>query len=150
MGLLRARESAMQHFRPMLARHDLTEQQWRVLRALSAADHPPTISDIAERTFLLAPSLTRIVGHLESVGLATRATDPHDHRRTLVSLTSRGHDVVARVAPESEAIYNALEHGFGSDRLHRLLDELAALEAVANALEPALLTTTYDLEEPAR
>lgn len=35
MVLLRAREVIMAHFRPMLARHDITERQWRVLRVLA-------------------------------------------------------------------------------------------------------------------
>ncbi|MFT5000920.1 MAG: hypothetical protein ACI875_001925, partial [Planctomycetota bacterium] len=30
--LLRAREAVMRRFRPMLRLHDLSEQQWRVLR----------------------------------------------------------------------------------------------------------------------
>ena len=33
--LLRARESLMMSFRPLLAKHNFTEQQWRVLRAVS-------------------------------------------------------------------------------------------------------------------
>src|SRR5208283_3623306 len=36
MSLLRAREAVMRHFRPSLRRHGLTEQQWRILRALAA------------------------------------------------------------------------------------------------------------------
>ena len=32
--LLRAREALMMSFRPMLAKHNFTEQQWRVLRVL--------------------------------------------------------------------------------------------------------------------
>src|SRR5665647_1001577 len=36
MALLRARESVMRHFRPSLRAHGLTEQQWRILRALSS------------------------------------------------------------------------------------------------------------------
>jgi len=34
MELLKAREAAMERFRPMLREHGLTEQQWRVIRAL--------------------------------------------------------------------------------------------------------------------
>jgi hypothetical protein len=34
MALLRARETAMSFFRPMLHGHGLTEQQWRVIRVL--------------------------------------------------------------------------------------------------------------------
>ncbi len=35
MALLRAREAVMRRFRPGLRDHGVTEQQWRVLRALA-------------------------------------------------------------------------------------------------------------------
>ena len=35
MSLLRAREAVMRQFRPSLREHGLTEQQWRILRALA-------------------------------------------------------------------------------------------------------------------
>ena len=38
MALLRAREAVMRQFRPILRQHGLTEQQWRILRALAAVD----------------------------------------------------------------------------------------------------------------
>src|ERR1700751_1542936 len=38
MLLLRAREAVMRQFRPSLRSHGLTEQQWRILRALAAID----------------------------------------------------------------------------------------------------------------
>ena len=38
MSLLRAREAVMRHFRPSLRDHGLTEQQWRILRALASVD----------------------------------------------------------------------------------------------------------------
>ena len=34
LSLLQAREAAMAFFRPLLNEHDLTEQQWRVIRIL--------------------------------------------------------------------------------------------------------------------
>ena len=34
LTLLQAREAAMSFFRPLLNQHDLTEQQWRVIRIL--------------------------------------------------------------------------------------------------------------------
>ena len=58
MALLLAREATMRRFRPSLAEHGLTEQQWRVLRALASADQPIEVSVLAERTALLAPSVT--------------------------------------------------------------------------------------------
>lgn len=121
----------MRLFRPLLAEVDLTEQQWRVLRALTAraeAGTPaPEVSELATETSLLAPSLSRILAHLEHRELIRRMTAPHDQRRSVISLTTTGEALVARVAPHSEAIYQHIEAAFGSDRLRHLLDELAEL-----------------------
>ncbi|MGR8950055.1 MAG: MarR family transcriptional regulator, partial [Gammaproteobacteria bacterium] len=74
MALLKAREAAMAQFRPMLRSHDLTEQQWRVIRVLAAF---PKIDagEIVKRSFLLAPSLTRILQHLEAEQIVHREAD---------------------------------------------------------------------------
>ena len=48
MLLLRAREKMMERFRPLLTANGLTEQQWRVIRALTENGpmEPREISDI--------------------------------------------------------------------------------------------------------
>lgn len=126
----------MRSFRPLLAEHDLTEQQWRVLRALTAASphgdgsnapDGPEASALAASTSLLAPSLSRILSHLERRQLIERHTMAHDQRRSTIALTARGRALVAEVAPRSEAIYNQIEEAFGAERLGRLLDELKDL-----------------------
>ncbi|MGO7418398.1 MarR family transcriptional regulator, partial [Rhizobium ruizarguesonis] len=60
IALLRARAAVMGHFRPMLALHDVTEQQWRVIRLLAEAGTLDA-SEMSERAFILAPSPTRIL-----------------------------------------------------------------------------------------
>lgn len=130
MGLLRAREAAMARFRPLLTANDVTEQQWRVLRALTSAEQPLSVGELADRTYLLGPSLSRILTHLEDQALVTRRTSPTDQRRFLLALTDEGHELVAAIAPRSEAAYNQIELDFGKQRLADLLGELAALEAV--------------------
>ena len=82
MALLRAREATMRWFRPHLATHGLTEQRWRVLRVLTSTDGLLDVGQVAERTFLLAPSLSRILADLESLGLVHRVADTVDRRRT--------------------------------------------------------------------
>lgn len=127
MALLSAREVAMRFFRPLLAEHDLTEQQWRVLRALSAQEaeeDPADAGQIAAATCLLPPSLSRILDHLEGRGLVTREIDPLDQRRSLLGLSTSGRRKVAQVAPASERRYEDIETAFGSDRLANLLAEL--------------------------
>ena len=130
MALLLARESTMRRFRPLLADHGLTEQQWRVLRALAASDHPIEVTVLADRTALLAPSITRIVARLVDDGLIHRSAVPSDARRSVLELTAKGRRLVARIAPKSEATYADIEAAFGTERLATLLTELHELAAI--------------------
>ena len=130
MALLLARESTMRRFRPLLADHGLTEQQWRVLRALAASDHPIEVTVLADRTALLAPSITRIVARLVDDGLIHRNAVPSDARRSVLELTAKGRRLVARIAPQSEATYADIEAAFGTERLATLLTELHELAAI--------------------
>ena len=135
MALLLARESTMRRFRPLLAEHGLTEQQWRVLRALAAADEPIEVSVLADRTALLAPSVTRIVARLVDDAVIRRDTVAGDARRSALALTAKGRRLVARIAPQSEATYAEIEAAFGADRLTALLGELGDLTALLDSVD---------------
>ena len=124
MELLKARESAMARFRPMLRDHGLTEQQWRVIRAL-AATNKIDAGELARRSFLLGPSLTRILQHLESERLVKRSSDANDQRRAVFSLTTTGRKLFSKVGPDSEALYAEIEREFGTEKLELLYDLLA-------------------------
>jgi homoprotocatechuate degradation regulator HpaR len=128
MSLLRAREAVMRQFRPSLRRHDLTEQQWRILRALAAID-AIEVTELARTAFLLAPSLSRILRDLEARDLIERKTAETDLRRGLVSISEKGLRLMEVVAPSSEAIYAAITRRYGAKKLAELQDMLGALEA---------------------
>lgn len=128
MELLRAREAAMSSFRPMLKRHGLTETQWRVIRAL--ADSPGLeTGELAERSFILSPSLTRILGRLEDDKLIVRRRDSKDRRRSFLRLSASGQRLFEAIAPESERLYQKIEQAFGKVRLDELYVLLAELQA---------------------
>jgi homoprotocatechuate degradation regulator HpaR len=130
IGLLKAREAVMSHFRPILADHDVTEQQWRVLRALSQAGMLDA-TEVAEKAFILAPSLTRMLRALEERGLIARHKDKDDGRRVLLTLTAAGQAVIDEVMPDSRRVYADIDQRFGEERIEQLLDmldELAALK----------------------
>jgi homoprotocatechuate degradation regulator HpaR len=135
MSLLRGREAVMRYFRPMLRGHGLTEQQWRVLRALSTG-RAMEATVLAQATFLLAPSLSRILRDLDQRGLVERRQGNGDLRRSEVSITRDGLDLIDRVAPDSEANYAEITARFGAERLSRLQAELRALEAALAAGRP--------------
>ncbi len=124
MELLKAREAAMSRFRPMLRRHGLTEQQWRVVRALAEFE-PIDASELAKRSFLLAPSLTRILQFLEREKLLKRSSDTNDQRRSVFVLTGKGKRLYDDVGPDSELLYAEIEQQFGKDKLETLYALLA-------------------------
>src|SRR5690606_36392333 len=126
MELMRVREAAMAWFRPMLRDHGLTEQQWRVIRALSETNGIDA-GELAARSFLLAPSLTRILQHLESEGLINRKQNATDNRKAVVALSAKGRRLFEKVAPHSESLYAVIEARFGADRLEELYGLLADL-----------------------
>ncbi len=116
----------MRLFRPSLRAHNVTEQQWRVLRALAHVGECE-ITELARITFLHAPSLTRISRDLLRRGLIRRTSGATDRRRGIVSISKRGRNLIRAVAPDSEAGYSQVRQRFGAKRLkslHRLLQEL--------------------------
>lgn len=127
MALLRARETVMREFRPSLRDHDMTEQQWRVLRALSAGKEME-VAELASATCLLGPSLSRILRDLDERRLVIRRASKADLRRSFVSISPDGTALIARVAPISEEIYAGLTRRYGAARLKLLYEMLEQLE----------------------
>lgn len=146
MALLRAREAVMRHFRPALRHFGITEQQWRVLRALQDSEMEATA--LAEATHLLAPSLSRILQDLDQRGLISRRTSPEDMRRSLISVSEPGAVLLTAVGGYSEAIYGQLASRVGAERLQTLLQLLKDLEGDLNEGPP--IADQFDFDEPAK
>ncbi len=126
MSLLRAREAVMKKFMPALKAHNLSAQQWRVIRALQA-DGDMDISELATSCYLLKPSLTRIIQNLESREIVQRNSSSQDQRRSLISLTQQGREIFVEIAPKSSERYEFISERFGPGKLellYELLDEL--------------------------
>lgn len=131
MSLLRAREAMMSHFRPMLDKHRVNEQQWRVIRVLAEAGQLDA-SEVAERANILAPSLTRMIRAMAERGLIEKARDAGDGRRVMLTIAPAGIALLREVSPDSARIYADLEARFGKDNvtaLIALLDALSELKA---------------------
>ncbi|UYO51433.1 homoprotocatechuate degradation operon regulator HpaR [Rhodopseudomonas palustris] len=133
MLLLRGREAVMRHFRPLLRAHGLSEQQWRILRALTEVDSIE-VTELAHSAFLLGPSLSRMLRDLEARKLVARKPVKDDQRRSMVSITAKGLKLIEAVAPFSEAIYAEITRRTGGARLAELQDLLRALEASLMAM----------------
>jgi homoprotocatechuate degradation regulator HpaR len=121
--LVRARDVVMSRFRPLLTEHGLSEQQWRVIRALAEAEEVDA-TQVAERACVLPPSVTRIVRTLEARKLVARRIDEGDRRRILLSLTPGGVELMTRLTLAGSARYADFVDRFGAARIDTLLDLL--------------------------
>ena len=123
LALLRARETVMSPIRGVLKAHDVTDQQWRVLRVL----HENGVMDakeLAKSACVLAPSLTRIIKHLEQQNMLTRCADGKDGRRVLLDILPSGAELIESVTPEVQVIYQGLNDKYGAQKMGDLLDLL--------------------------
>lgn len=116
----------MAQFRPILAQHGVSEQQWRVIRVLGEQS-PLDATELAERASILAPSLTRIIKALEERKLITRGKVEGDGRRVMLSIAPKGQVLISEVSPESSAIYDDVQRRIGHERYEQLLDLLEGL-----------------------
>lgn len=120
IGLLKAREAIMGDFRAMITDTQLTDQQWRILRAL--AESPGLdVFELSEKCAILQSSVSRILRKMEGRNLISRRTLPEDRRRAVISITPQGQAILTRLAPRCEEIYRDITARFGQEKLDSLL-----------------------------
>jgi len=118
----------MARFRPLITAHGLTEQQWRVIRALNESGpmEPRHISDICT---ISSPSMAGVLARMESMGLVTKERFTEDQRRVLVSLTETSVDLVRVISKDLEAHYRELERKVGPEIVAQVYQAVDALLA---------------------
>ena len=126
IAMLRAREALMISFRPILAKHGFTEQQWRVLRVLSEKGSSDA-GKVAFDACILAPSLSRIIGKLEKDKFISRFVDKKDGRRVNLALTSLGEEILKKIVPDMDIVYQAIQKRYGDEKLAKLLELLGGI-----------------------
>lgn len=130
LKLLKAREVTMGFFRPILQEIPMTEQQWRVIRALNEYGELES-KQLAELCCILSPSLTGILGRLEQQGYIRRRRSPEDQRRILISLSDKARKMFAELSPRLEARYRDMAEKFSPEdmkTLAQLLDQLCKVK----------------------
>lgn len=117
----------MAHMRPILRAHGVTEQQWRVLRALDVR-LPLDKTTLCDRATLLMPSLLRILKDIQDAGWVRLVHSSANARLAGVVLTSKGKDFVDKVSRKLAAKGVRLKRAIGEEDASRLLDLLVAVE----------------------
>ena len=106
--LLQVRGAIIGRFRHVLKTTGLTEQQFRILRALDVNGtlEPRELCAICH---ISSPSLAGVLARMEAIGLVMRERLKDDARRQHVSLTPRAVRMFADVSHDMEDVYKQLE-----------------------------------------
>lgn len=105
IGLHRILQEIDQQTSDIARSHDLTLPQFAVLEALLHKG-PRTVGELKSDVLSSAGTIPVIVGNLERDGLVQRSKDPHDLRRSIVSLTDLGRERIEATCPENDAMLN--------------------------------------------
>ncbi len=125
-GLQRARRTLVGYGEACASRLDLSYPELLVLNELVVTSHPTVVS----RSTGIPPStVSRLLRALEGRGLVERAVDSGDLRRFRVSLTRTGKRAVARSRDCLAASLQPKIARLGRERVERLFEALAVLEA---------------------
>jgi homoprotocatechuate degradation regulator HpaR len=126
--LLQAREAVLSRFRPLLKANGVSEQQWRIVRALIDSG-PMEPRQIVQLCGISSPSLTGVLARMDELGWVRRERFDNDARRVMVTLTPKSRALVRRLAPDIEALYVEIEKLVGRELTQSLYQSLDALIA---------------------
>jgi DNA-binding MarR family transcriptional regulator len=112
----------------MFKDHDITSQQFNVLRILRGQQsNPIKVSEIAERMLDKNSNTSRLIDKLLVKGLAKRTSCPSDRRAVDVVITDTGLELLSRIDPVLEEWENGLSTAITqqeAELMSSLLDKL--------------------------
>lgn len=146
---LKARESLMAHFRPILNHYGVTEQQWRILRVLDEHGQLEP-REMCEMCQILSPSMTGMLTRMEELGLVERERVASDQRRIMVRLAERGDQLIDEMAPLIDRQYHLIEQACGAEVIAQLQNALEQFSQVQNGSVPRLALSETELALPGR
>lgn len=135
--MLQVRERFLREFRPVFARYDVTEAQWRALRVVERHGEID-FTQLAVESVVAKSSLSRIVRDLTARGLFVRREAADDQRKVLVALSPAGEELIAKLLPEIELGYRRVADEVGAEQVERL----------RHAMEPFLDPEVRSHREP--
>jgi homoprotocatechuate degradation regulator HpaR len=132
---LKARESLMHHFRPILKHYGLTDQQWRILRLLDEYVQMEPHA-LCEQCQIHSASMAGMLARMEEQQLVLRGPVERDLRRVSVRLAPKGEQLVIEIAPLIDLQYLLIEEALGKHVLENLFDSLETfIAAQDNAVQ---------------
>ncbi|MEO7261587.1 MAG: MarR family transcriptional regulator [Jatrophihabitantaceae bacterium] len=110
--------------------HDIPLNQARVFQRIAPGGS--RLADLAEAAQVSKQTLGSIVDQLEQAGYVERIPNPTDARARLVTVTTRGRELVELSAPVVRAVEASWEAHLGTVRTKQLRQALSALREITD------------------
>lgn len=132
IALLRTTNVVRTRIARLVARAEVTLQQYNVLRILRGADGPLSALEIQERLVEEAPGVSRLIDRLVAKGLVRRDRGTTDRRLLECWITGKGLEVLARLDADVNRLDAEVLEALTPAEIRRLTELLAKIRA-ANA-----------------
>lgn len=130
LELLKTTDYVRRRMARALDPHDLSLQQYNVLRILRGAgnDGLPTL-EVAARTIEETPGITRLLDKLEAKRLVRRERCPADRRQVLCWITPAGTELLSSLDPELEQAITGVFDRLTPEQLRTMIGSLEQIRA---------------------
>jgi MarR family 2-MHQ and catechol resistance regulon transcriptional repressor len=106
------------------AEYDLTLSQFGVLEALYNLGDL-SVGDVKRKILSSNGTIPVVVKNLEKQGLISRKQDPHDRRKSILTLTDKGRKIIAEAYPRNDRMIHE-QMAVWSEEDQRQLEKLLA------------------------
>jgi DNA-binding MarR family transcriptional regulator len=126
LELYRAADLLSRRPAQLLRAHDLSPNQYNVLRILRGTHEGLLCGDIGRRMITRDPDITRLLDRLEKRGLITRCRESEDRRRVQARITPEGLALLGRLDEPVRALHRRQLGHLGEKRVRAILREVRA------------------------
>lgn len=110
----------------LLREYDITFSQFAVMEALYTKG-PLAIQEIIDVVLTTSGNMTVVIRNLEKAKIIKKEINPKDKRSYLISLTSKGEDLIKEIFPKHMEVLSKKMDALSNDEKNNLLEILKKL-----------------------
>lgn len=128
MAVVRTAEAFKRSVSSTFRKYRLSFPQYNVLRVLDASTNGQSrITNVSRIMLVPGANMTGIAKRLEKSGFITRISDPSDERVTVLKITQKGKNTLAKIEKERDQHMHTMLKGFSAEEKRELLDKVRRL-----------------------
>ena len=120
---------------PLLKQHNLSAQQWHMLRMMAKRGQGITTTELAESAQITSGAVSQFINQLAEMGYIVRTEDPTDRRITVLSLTPKSVDLLKTLKTAMQKVLNESFSCLNNQELQELMHLLKKVGSHTKTME---------------